>query len=147
MPLRDTVIQGYRIHHDTCPVSPVSTGPLFPSPVACWRRQLTALVGGGPDKSPKHAGDMLKLARWQCEKTPTSPFFQANDYWSERSASPTLVVKMENCLHVYIFICLFGTCVFQNSALFVRDAILPHCLLVHVASHSCSRDETRKTNG
>ena len=32
-----------------------------------------------------------------------------------------------------------------HSALFVRDAIFPHCTLVHVASHSCSRDETRKT--
>ena len=32
-----------------------------------------------------------------------------------------------------------------RSALFVRDAIFPHCTLVYVASHSCSRDETRKT--
>ena len=30
-------------------------------------------------------------------------------------------------------------------ALFVRDAIFPQCTLVHVASHSCSRDKTRKT--
>ena len=30
-----------------------------------------------------------------------------------------------------------------DSALFVRDAIFPHCTSVHV--HSCSRDETRKT--
>ena len=27
--------------------------------------------------------------------------------------------------------------------LFVRDAIFPHCTLIHVASHSCSRDEIR----
>ena len=33
----------------------------------------------------------------------------------------------------------------MNSALFVRDAIFPHCTLVHVASHSYSRDKTRKT--
>ena len=32
-----------------------------------------------------------------------------------------------------------------RSALFVRGAIFPHCTLVHAASHSCSRDETRKT--
>ena len=36
---------------------------------------------------------------------------------------------------------------YMNSALFVHDAIFPHCSLVHVASHSCSRDETRKTEG
>ena len=32
-----------------------------------------------------------------------------------------------------------------HSALFVHGAIFPHCTLVHVTSHSCSRDETRKT--
>ena len=32
-----------------------------------------------------------------------------------------------------------------HSALFVCDAIFPHCTLVHLASHSCSRDNTRKT--
>ena len=36
------------------PVSPVSTGPLFPSLVA----------GGRPRNAPKHIGTMLKLARW-----------------------------------------------------------------------------------
>ena len=34
---------------------------------------------------------------------------------------------------------------YMHSALFVRDAIFPHCTLVQVATHSCSRDETRKT--
>ena len=33
----------------------------------------------------------------------------------------------------------------MNFALFVCDAIFPHWTLVHVASHSCSRDKTRKT--
>ena len=32
-----------------------------------------------------------------------------------------------------------------HSALFVRDAIFPHCALFHVASHSCSRDKTNRT--
>ena len=27
----------------------------------------------------------------------------------------------------------------------MHDVIFPHCTLDHVASHSCSRDETRKT--
>ena len=53
------------------------------------------------------------------------------------AASPTLVVKTENCLYVYmyIYICIyiymFGTCVFRiyiHPAPFVRDAIFPHCL-------------------
>ena len=35
--------------------------------------------------------------------------------------------------------------IYIRSALFVRDAIFPHWTLVHVASRSCSRDETRKT--
>ena len=48
------------------PVSPVSTGPLFPSPVACLvsRYQLAPLLGGHPHKARKHTGYMLKLARW-----------------------------------------------------------------------------------
>ena len=32
-----------------------------------------------------------------------------------------------------------------RSALFVHNAIFPHCTLVHAASQSCSRDKTRKT--
>ena len=34
---------------------------------------------------------------------------------------------------------------YMNSALYVCVVIFPHRSLVHVASHSCSRDETRKT--
>ena len=40
------------------PVSPVSTGPLFPSLVDC------PVLGGRPCNAPKHLGTMLKLARW-----------------------------------------------------------------------------------
>ena len=57
------------------------------------------------------------------------------------AASPTLVVKTENCLYiyiyVYIYICIYGTCVFRiciHPAPFVRDAIFPHCMLVHVTT-------------
>ena len=46
------------------PVSPVSTGPLFPHLWLAWRRQLASLLGGPPRKAPKHTGAMLKLARW-----------------------------------------------------------------------------------
>ena len=60
-----------------------------------------------------------------------------------RCARPTLVVKMEKCLYIYYFIILFiyiyiyiyGTCVFRvyiHPAPFVRDAIFPHCMWVHV---------------
>ena len=49
------------------------------------------------------------------------------------AASPTLVVKTENCLYIYMFICLYVYMFiwyvripYMNSALFVRDAIFPH---------------------
>ena len=53
------------------------------------------------------------------------------------AASPTLVVKTENCLYIYLFIYIYGTCVFRiyiHPAPFVRDAIFPHCMLVHVTT-------------
>ena len=45
------------------------------------------------------------------------------------AASPTLVVKTENCLYMYIYICryVWYVCIpYMHSALFVRDAIFPH---------------------
>ena len=58
---------------------------------------------------------------------------------------------MENCLYiyiyVYIYVCMFGTYGFRiyiHPAPFVRDAIFPYCMLVHV-SHCCSRDKTSRT--
>ena len=56
---------------------------------------------------------------------------------AQRARSPTLVVKTENCLYVYIYVYMFGTCVFRiciHPAPFVRDAIFPHCMLVHVTT-------------
>ena len=44
------------------------------------------------------------------------------------AASPTLVVKTENCL--YIYVCLVLTfSVYIHHAPFVRDAIFPYCML------------------
>ena len=52
------------------------------------------------------------------------------------AASPTLEVKTENCICLFVwYVCIS----YMHSALFVRDA---HCTLGHVATHSCSRDET-----
>ena len=65
------------------------------------------------------------------------------------AASPTLVDKTKICLFIYLYIYLFiylyiyiyiyiyGTCVFRiyiHPAPFVRDAIFPHCMLVHVTT-------------
>ena len=54
------------------------------------------------------------------------------------------MVKTEKkSISIYIYIVCAYPCI--HSALFVRDTIFPHCTLVHVASHSCSRDKTSKT--
>ena len=48
------------------------------------------------------------------------------------AASPTLVVKTENCLYIYLFIYIYIWYVripYMHSALFVRDAIFLHCIL------------------
>ena len=46
-------------------VSPVSTGPLFPSLVAYLVLPIIAqLLGGRLRNAPKHIGTMLKLAKW-----------------------------------------------------------------------------------
>ena len=53
------------------------------------------------------------------------------------------MVKTGNCLYVYIYVYMFGPCVFRiymHPAPFVRDAIFPHCMLVHVTS---AAQETR----
>ena len=46
------------------------------------------------------------------------------------AARPTLVVKTENCLYIYIYI-WYIRILYMHAALFVRDAILPHCTLNH----------------
>ena len=57
-----------------------------------------------------------------------------------------IMAKMENCLYICLYMCIrYVHISYMNFALFVCDAIFPHWTLVHVASHSCSRDETRKT--
>ena len=61
------------------------------------------------------------------------------------AASPTLVVKTENCLYICIYICRYVWYVripYMHSALFVRDAIFPHCTLGS-CNTACSRDRTR----
>ena len=40
-------------------------------------------------------------------------------------------------LYIYIFIYIYGMCVFRiyiHPAPFVRDAIFPHCMLVHLTT-------------
>ena len=48
------------------------------------------------------------------------------------AASPTLVVKTENCLYIYLYIYIiyiwYVRIPYMHSALFVRDAIFPHNL-------------------
>ena len=71
------------------PVSLVSTGPLFPSLVACLALPIIApLLGGHPRNALKHIGTMLKLVKWlrtvrhNCSASLPSnnfPFLQAND--------------------------------------------------------------------
>ena len=59
------------------------------------------------------------------------------------TASPTLVDKTKICLYIYIYIYLFiylfiyiyiwyVRIPYIHPAPFVRDAIFPHCMLVHV---------------
>ena len=53
------------------------------------------------------------------------------------AASPTLVDKTKICLFIYLYIYIYCTCVFRiyiHPAPFVRDAIFPHCMLVHVTT-------------
>ena len=47
------------------PVSPVSTGTLFPHLwVACLALPISALLSRHPRNALKHKGTMLKLAKW-----------------------------------------------------------------------------------
>ena len=48
-------------------------------------------------------------------------------------------------MYIYIMYIWYMRIPYVHSALFVRDAISRHCTLVHVASHSRSRDKTSKT--
>ena len=64
------------------------------------------------------------------------------DITGASAASPTLVDKTKICLYIYfiyIYIYIYDTCVFRtyiyiHPAPFVRDAIFPHCMLVHVTT-------------
>ena len=58
------------------------------------------------------------------------------------AASPTLVVKTENCLYICRYV-WYVRIPYMHSALFVRDAIFPHCTLGS-CNTACSRDRTRK---
>ena len=76
----------------TGPVSPISTGPLFPLLVACpwpWHCQLAPLLGAGhPHNVPKHIGiyhvetcEMAANSATElfCESSNNFPFLQVND--------------------------------------------------------------------
>ena len=69
-------------------------------------------------------------------------------YWGERSEPHTCGENGK--LSIYMYIYMFGTCVFRiciHPAPFVRDAIFPHCMLVHIScNHCCSRLTRDKTN-
>ena len=74
-------------------VTPVSTGALFPSPVACLALPISTIARRTLTEAPKHIGGMLKLARWlqTVQKNSSKsfsnnfPFYQANDYTSRKS--------------------------------------------------------------
>ena len=51
------------------------------------------------------------------------------------AASPTLVDKTKICLYIYLFIYIWYVRIpYIHPAPFVRDAIFPHCMLVHVTT-------------
>ena len=48
------------------------------------------------------------------------------------------------CIYICIYVCLVRAySVYIHPAPFVRDAIFPHCMLIHV-DHCCSRDKTSR---
>ena len=58
------------------------------------------------------------------------------------------MVKTENCLYIYVYIlCIYiYVCLvreYSHPAPFVRNAIFPHCMLMHV-DHCCSREKTSR---
>ena len=68
-------------------------------------------------------------------------------YWGERSEPHTC--GLNGKLSICIYICRYVWYVripYMHSALFVRDAIFPHCTLgsCNTAKSACSRDRTRK---
>ena len=70
--------------------SPVSTGPLFPSPVACLALPISAIAWWTPTQGPqanrwhvetcKMATNSVKLRTLQSLPSNNFPFFQANNY-------------------------------------------------------------------
>ena len=69
------------------------------------------------------------------DKTKICLYIYIYIYWGERSEPHTCGVNGK--LSVYLYIYIYGTCVFRiyvHPAPFVRDAIFPHCMLVHVTT-------------
>ena len=76
-------------------------------------------------------------------------------YWGERSEPHTcgengkLSICIYICIYIYMYLYMFGTCVFRiyiHPALFVRDAIFPHCLqplALHVAQETRLAEQKR----
>ena len=56
---------------------------------------------------------------------------EAHNVIGASAVSPTLVVKTENCLYVCL---VHAYSVYIHPALFVRNTIFPHCMLVHVTT-------------
>ena len=60
------------------------------------------------------------------------------------------MVKTENCLYIYLYIYIYiyiwyVRIPYMHSALFVRDAIFPHCTLGS-CNTACSRDRLERLN-
>ena len=54
------------------------------------------------------------------------------------------MVKTENCLYIYLFIYMVRAhSVYIHPAPFVRDAIFPHCMLVHVTTERLNTGDQR----
>ena len=78
---------------------------------------------------------------WRCVQT----FVAGECVIGVSAARPTLVVKTENCLYIY----MFGTCVFR---IYTSCPICARCniFILHVGSllvHCCSRDKTSGQKG
>ena len=79
-------------------------------------------------------------------RSPHNALHSPSNNWGERSEPHTCGVngKLSIYIYIYMYICLVRTySVYIHPAPFVRDAIFPHCMLIHV-DHRCSRDETSR---
>ena len=65
-------------------------------------------------------------------------------YWGERSEPHTCGENGKLSIYLLIYIYIWYVRIpYMHSALFVRDAIFPHCILGSCIT-ACSRDKTRK---